>query len=314
MSHSKIRKDKRCLNCGYFVAERFCPKCGQENVETRQRFHYLFVHFLQDFVHYDSKFWHTIKSLLLPTAKLTKDYLAGKRKSQVNPVQLYIFISFVVFFVPHILPDSDEHSEKHKAKKESSEENFFNANDSISLFGLENIRNIEDLDSLQQALPKEERLSVYEYLVSKKILALKQTKNQKEKLRETLKHNFSKAIFLYMPIFAFWLWLFHSKKKWLYFDHGIYTLHYFSFILLTILLYIIVNWLLSFFHTEIPSLITVVMFAYFIYYFFHSHRRIYLETKAVSRLTCTALFFINTIFIFIFLALYTLVVVLLSVK
>jgi hypothetical protein len=30
-----------------------------------------------------------------------------------------------------------------------------------------------------------------------------------------------------MPIF--FLWLFHNKKRWYYFDHGIFTLHYFSF-------------------------------------------------------------------------------------
>jgi hypothetical protein len=30
-----------------------------------------------------------------------------------------------------------------------------------------------------------------------------------------------------MPIFAF-SWLFHNKKRY-YFDHGIFTLHYFSF-------------------------------------------------------------------------------------
>jgi hypothetical protein len=303
MNHSKIRKDKRCQNCGHFVAGRFCPQCGQENVETRHRFHYLFVHFIEDFVHYDSKFWKTILSLYVP-AKLTKEYLAGKRKSCVNPVQLYIFISFLAFFIPSILPGFDEYPEKQKTQEESSEKNFFNPNEGISLFGSENVRNIADLDSLQMTLPKEERLSMYEYEISKKILAFERKKNQEEELKKALMHNFPKAVFLYMPVFAFWLWLFHSKRRWLYFDHGIYTLHYFSFILLTALLYIIIDRLLSIFHQEIPGLITIALFAYFIYYFFHSHRRMYMETKAVSRLMCTALFFVNTICILFFLLLY----------
>jgi hypothetical protein len=313
MSHSKIRRDKRCQNCGHFVAGRFCPQCGQENVETRRRFHYLFVHFMEDFVHYDSKFWKTILSLYVP-AKLTREYLAGKRKSQVNPVQLYIFISFLVFFIPAILPDFDEHSESHSTEEDSSKGNFFNPNDSISLFGLENVRNIEDLDSLQRTLPKEKRLSMYEYAISKRILTFKQKDNQEEKLTDAVKHNFPKAIFLYMPIFAFWLWLFHSKKKWMYFDHGIYTLHYFSFILLTVLLYLIISWILSFFHKEIPNLITIAMLAYFIYYFFHSHRRMYMETKAVSRLLCTLLFFINTICMIVFLVLFSVTVAIIATE
>ena len=33
MSHGKVREDKTCLNCGHQVEERFCPHCGQENIE-----------------------------------------------------------------------------------------------------------------------------------------------------------------------------------------------------------------------------------------------------------------------------------------
>lgn len=336
MSHSKIRKDRRCQNCGRFVNERFCPCCGQENVEIRKRFHYLFLHFWADFIHYDSLFWKTVLSLFVP-AKLTRQYLAGKRKSQVNPVQLYIFISFIVFFIPHILPDFDTSSKKHSHKKShteqhKSEDEIFSIsavvksdepqqnqgealkdNDNIIFkFGLGNIKTVEELDSIQFAIPGEKKMSIIKYAFLKKLLAVKQMENYKEKLKESVVHNFPKAIFLYMPVFAFWLWLLHSKKKWLYFDHGIYTLHYFSFILLVILIYIILGWLLSLFHLEVHGFVTTSMFLYFIYYFFHSHRRMYMETKTISRLTCTALFFINTVCMIIFLAVFSLAVVWIS--
>jgi hypothetical protein len=45
----------------------------------------------------------------------------------------------------------------------------------------------------------------------------------------------SKSIIYLSSYFAFSL-DFHNKKKWWYFDHGIFTLHYFSFLLLGILL------------------------------------------------------------------------------
>ena len=329
MSKSKIRKDKQCQNCRRFVEERFCPNCGQENVETRRHFHYLFVHFFEDFIHYDGMFWKTMKSLMFSPAKLTKEYLAGKRKSQVNPVQLYIFLSFVAFFLPAILPDFNS-TKHHSAKIEFAEgfdEGSKKANGiftddgefvnikGVSIFGLTQVKSIEELDSIQQTLPQEKKLSVIKTAIFKRILALRQMKDAKEKIRESVIHNFPKAIFLYMPIFAFWLWLFHSKKKWLYFDHGIYTLHYFSFMLLFISLYILVTWIFSIykgfkgFPSWIEVSITTAMFIYFIYYFFHSHRLMYKERKAVSRLLCTALFFINTFCIIIFLTLYVLVVI-----
>ena len=64
-------------------------------------------------------------------------------------------------------------------------------------------------------------------------------KNQREigeKAVESFIHTLPKVLFIYMPIFALLLWLFHDKKKWYYFDSGVFTLHYFSFLLLLALL------------------------------------------------------------------------------
>ena len=319
MSHLKIRKDKQCQNCGRFVEERFCPNCGQENVETRRHFHYLFVHFFEDFIHYDGMFWKTMKALMFSPAKLTKEYLDGKRKSQVSPVQLYIFISFVAFFLPAILPNFNY--TKHDSLRTHllqggifTGDGAFVSKDGVSMWGLNKVKSIEELDSIQQTLPQEKKLSVVKTAIVKRILTLQHTENVTEKLVDSVIHNFPKAVFLYMPIFAFWLWLFHSKKKWLYFDHGIYTLHYFSFILLFTSLFILVNWIFSIFHKHIPWYIITAMFIYFIYYFFHSHRRMYMQRKAVSRFLCTTLFFINTFCIIFFLVLYVLAVIWVSAE
>jgi len=264
----KLRENKRCENCGHFVDKRFCPECGQENVETRQSFFHLIKHFVEDFVHYDGKFWKTIWYLLFFPAKLTKEYMAGKRNNYVNPIKLFIFISFFTFFLPAILPESGEKAEANQ--KVATENNIINPDKSPNIeIGKYKIDQIDP------------------YKITEKFLLY-----------------FPKAIFLYMPIFAFWLWLFHNKKKRFYFDHGIYTLHYFSFILLSILLYILTKWLLSLFHLEIYPLVGIAMTGYFIYYFFHSHRLFYQEDKAVSRLKCSILFIVNTICMIVFLLLY----------
>jgi len=332
----EIREDKTCQNCGHLVEERFCSHCGQENVESRKSFHILFVDFFEDFIHYDGKFWQTIRTLVFSPAKLTKEYLAGKRKSYVSPAQLYIFISFVTFFLPSILPDfhnAQNKSDQSELSKSLSEglagdslkqnpaikinydgESFLE-NTGISLFGLKNIKRIEELDSIQQTLPKAKKLSFIKYTLVKRLLTLKQMKNPEEKIVEAIKHNFSKFIFLYMPVFAFWLWLFHSKKRWLYFDHGVYTLHYFSLILFFVSLYIFVYWVFSIFHLDSifgDSVAMMAMTLYFIYYFFHSHRKMYLQSKAKSRLTCLALFLINTLNIVFAFLLYIVTVIWIS--
>ncbi len=107
MSHSPIRNDKTCLNCRHVVQERYCPNCGQENTESRKTFHHLFIHFFEDLTHYENAFWRTIKNLLFKPAALTKEYLSGKRLSYLAPVRLYIFISFITFFLLTAVPNTD---------------------------------------------------------------------------------------------------------------------------------------------------------------------------------------------------------------
>jgi len=286
--HGKLREHKACESCGHYVEKRFCPECGQENVETRQPFHYLFTVSIEDFVHYDSRFWKTILYLLFYPAKLTKVYLSGRRNLYVPPVTLYIFISFITFFLPTILPNHSDGLKKDMKEKVET--------------------------SINQENATEEQKSKDNMQIHVKGKSIDTSGLNKDKLEERIKHDFPKTVFLYMPVFAFWLWLVHSKKKWYYFDHGIYTLHYFSFILLSILLYIVLEWIYSDFGLErfrwikVPNAIfSIVFFCYLIYYFFHSHRLMYRERKAISRLICTFLFIVNTICMTVFLTSYLLI-------
>src|SRR5690606_29480921 len=159
MSHHKLRNEKNCLNCGSFVLHRFCPKCGQENSINRPSFHYLFSHFVEDFVHYDSGFWKTMKTLTRKPGKIIRDYLDGKRKTYVPPVKLYIFVSFITFFIPFILPDFDQSENDSGFISETPTNDF----EGIEVAGVHNIKTIQQLDSLQSVLPESKKLTGLEY-------------------------------------------------------------------------------------------------------------------------------------------------------
>lgn len=117
-------------------------------------------------------------------------------------------------------------------------------------------------------------------------------------------HNLPKALFIYLPLFAFFLWIFHSKKKWWYFDHGIFTLHYFSFLLLTILLIFLLTkltgltdfWMVNTF----LYFLVIALSVYSMAYFFIAHRRVYHAHGLVSFIIGAALFSLN-LFAFTFL-------------
>lgn len=101
MSHFKERKEKVCLNCGAALYSRYCHICGQENIEPKESVSHLITHFLYDLIHFDGKFFSTLKYLLLKPGFLSAEYLIGRRVSYLHPIRMYIFTSaffFLIFF------------------------------------------------------------------------------------------------------------------------------------------------------------------------------------------------------------------------
>lgn len=357
MSHGKIREDKTCLNCGHQVEERYCPHCGQENVESRHPFYFLFTHFVEDFTHYDGQFWGTLKNLLLSPGKLTNIYLEGKRQKYVPPVKLYIFVSFITFFMFALFPMGNagfsdkpdkEISPKisflEKMKSPAVQKAFdsiktkknMTQEDSIMLKNLSKLSDSATLEDIEETLDMnkgiDDNFSISGYKTRKsydsaaaksssslnlildplahKFFELKEKGVTKKELSKNMTektfHNLPKALFLYLPIFAFFLWVFHKKKKWWYFDHGIFTLHYFSFLLLIILFIFLLGKLtgiINFKALNILLYLVISVFAiYSIAYFYVAHHRVYHTHGVVSLIIGGILFFIN-FFAFMFLLL-----------
>ena len=349
MSKEPLRSDTNCLNCNHVVEQRFCPNCGQENAVIRKTFYHLFVHFFEDFTHYDGTFWRTIIYLIFKPAALTKAYVSGKRFSFFPPVRMYLFLSFITFFLISLFPDenADASVMPDKNKKEQvrvpsldslhidekgvdgltkvgliSEEN----NDTIKKilqdpqeinpqeitdFGY---KNTGELDSIQKHGTEKVKVSPTEYWFLKKWLAVKEENTNEEiieKFSQSFSNNLPKVLFLYMPVFALILWLFHDKKKWYYYYHGIFTLHFFSFLLLLILLLFFIDRLFALF-VHLPAMswlhlgIKSIGYLWMGYYFFPAHRIFYGDTYLVSAAKSSLIFLINLIIISGLMVLYAL--------
>lgn len=347
MSHGKLRENKTCLNCGHQVEERFCPHCGQENTETRQPFHFLFTHFIEDFTHYDSQFWGTLKNLFFRPGALTTTYLEGKRQKFVPPVKLYIFISFISFFLFALFPpfsfnfETDVQHDEKVAQTQKQMMPTLKANlaelqaknnpaDSAQIakisktlqnyaadstlaakidmnrglgedFAISGYKNQKSFDSAAAKNPSRWdfiNLPVYHKLFELKEQGVKKSDILKSFV-ETALHNLPKALFIYLPVFAFFLWLFQNKKKWWYFDHGIFTLHYFSFLLLTfvvnLLLYKLANLPQLHFAANLLYVFIAALLLYSILYFYLAFSRVYKTHFIVSLILGSIILFFNYI-------------------
>ncbi|HNX55111.1 MAG TPA: DUF3667 domain-containing protein [Prolixibacteraceae bacterium] len=146
------RKSDFCLNCntGLRPDDNYCPHCGQKNTTHIIPVKHIIVETFEDFFHFDTKLWNTIKITFSRPGKITADYLEGKRARYVPPVKLYIFISFVFFLLLGKLSDhaieNNGHESGHKAVTEKSsitlgelmgEKRVYRSNDSTDLSTLE---------------------------------------------------------------------------------------------------------------------------------------------------------------------------------
>jgi Arc/MetJ-type ribon-helix-helix transcriptional regulator len=106
-----------CENCGTKLDGPFCHRCGQHDFEFHRSFGHVFMEALENFFHFDAKFFRNIVTLLFKPGQLTADFNAGKRASQMPPFRLYLFVSVLFFFLGFIGKDAasflDEEAEKY---------------------------------------------------------------------------------------------------------------------------------------------------------------------------------------------------------
>ncbi len=135
MSHTPLRKEQDCLNCGTVVQGRYCHECGQENTEPKETFWHMVTHFFYDITHFDGSFFITLKDLLFKPGFLSGEYMLGRRKKYLHPVRMYVFTSavfFLVFFALFQVSEDDISSGGNNAKAKeglniAKEEAFKNA-------------------------------------------------------------------------------------------------------------------------------------------------------------------------------------------
>jgi len=344
MSKEKLRSETNCLNCNQKVEHRFCPHCGQENTITRITFHHLFTHFFKDLTHYDNSFWRTIVYLLFKPAAVTKAYTLGKRLSFLPPMRLYIFTSFITFLLISLFPAENA---KIMTNTKSKVENVVPILDSLNIDekGVDGLTKIgiisqdkndtikkilkdtkeinpekitdfgykgtKQLDWIQKHSAEKEKLGKTEYWFLKKWLSVKEENTNKEivdKFGKSFVLNLPKVLFIYMPVFAFFLWLFHDKKRWYFYDHGIFTLHLFSFLLLMILLLFFIDKLFSLSDSPILGWINLIIqsigLIWMVIYFFPAHRRFYGESRLVSGFKSSLVYALNIVIVSVLLVLY----------
>lgn len=263
MSHHPQRKEKNCLNCGTTVIGKYCHVCGQENLEPKESVWHLLSHFFSDITHFDGKFFTSLKDLLLRPGFLSKEYMNGKRVTYLNPVRMYMFTSFIFFLVfftffkidentinvtyknptvdkldsVHVKELSEKLNNGVPLTKEQLKEKLDTSSFSVAPG---NYKSKTEYDSLLKAGVKKhnwfERMLVYKNIE----LNQKYQHNKRRAIADLMarvQHSIPQMLFILLPLFALILkFLYIRHKDFYYTDHAIFTIHFYIFVFIAMLL------------------------------------------------------------------------------
>jgi len=183
-----------CSNCGNVLKDIYCEKCGQKKVKLEDKTVKAFVlHFVEEFFTFDSKFLRTVKYLFLKPGYLTLEYISGRFVRYVTPIKLYLFTSLISIFILISL-DPDQYT------------------------------------SLMEPENKDD-------FIQETINTIKETKNVtetefKDNFNQFVNNNTSISLFFVMLAFSIILKVTYFNKHIYYVEHLVFTLHFFSMVLI----------------------------------------------------------------------------------
>jgi len=280
VSHKKLRTEKKCLNCGHAVEERFCSRCGQENLELTDSAMHLVIHYIQDLFHYDGKLWHTLRNLVLCPGLVAVEYREGKRQTHLEPIKFYVFAStvfFLAFFfiVGKAPPDIKPTTQNNYSKRlyHLNQEKNYLAGSSDTLYINELIGSLQQRLMDTTAVPEDSSsgdLEITLFNVPKDTqsdagwlgnlllerIESRTTELEKEHEGDEIKatsallaeiiHTLPKLIFLSLPFFAFFLKiLYWRSRKASYVEHFIFSVYHYAYLFAIMFLYILADWILD---------------------------------------------------------------------
>jgi len=89
-----------CPSCGRALQERFCPHCGEKKFDPDHlTLRHFFEQVVEVFTHADNRFFRSFKLLITRPGFLTNEYMNGRRKPYLQPVQLFLVANLLFFFV-----------------------------------------------------------------------------------------------------------------------------------------------------------------------------------------------------------------------
>ncbi|MEL6252741.1 MAG: DUF3667 domain-containing protein [Bacteroidota bacterium] len=252
------RKLTHCTNCETQLqeGENFCPACGQKNLDRKVPLWVFLGDFIRDELKIDNRLFRTLRHLSINPGFLTNEFIAGKRKSYIQPPQLFLLMGFLCFFIISIQIDPE-------IKK--IDKSDFNIG-LVDGLGVDSTSNNVFLDFIRERADEaEENPAAF-------------ISNSLQKLPIVL--------LIVLPIFALFQHLIYIRHKMFFVEHFVFLLHVHAFLFL---LFFFASFFMMFMNNV--QFFIYIPFIHFLYLLF-AFRKVYNQGLTKTFFKLSFLFFI----------------------
>jgi hypothetical protein len=225
-----------CPNCYHPDPGDYCPQCGQNQSERRATIRSLVSEFLDDQFGVNNRLPRTFKALLFKPGVLTNEYFNGRIQQYIPPLRLYLLASlsfFALFLFAEgstmtIRRDIEETQDRLGSdtafQRELRERKHKGAFVGIRIPYETTDNWVRDAEvnfifppltrSVQHNLQKLSGLGEQEAT---------------QRITRTVVAQMPKVFFVFLPIYAFLLYLFFHRQRKFYVEHFVFSLHLHAF-------------------------------------------------------------------------------------
>lgn len=208
-----------CATCGLALAGRYCAGCGEERLAPHQLTvrHFMTDSVIPELANLDGKIWRTLRLLLFRPGALALEYAAGRRRKFVQPLR--VLITAILVFVL-VMPEGI---------------GFTLHFGQVALSVVP--ASLPSQGSIRGTLDQIDRFGVLERLFAAKAGPVEAASGAVAgRFSESLADFATPVSFASVLLLATVLYLLFRRRRPLFVEHAVLSMHYFSFVLLTSLI------------------------------------------------------------------------------
>jgi uncharacterized protein DUF3667 len=217
-----------CASCARPLAGRYCSHCGEETLDPRSLTvrHFVRHTFLHEALDLDGKIWRTLRRLLFRPGFLSGEYSAGRRRLYVSPLKL-LATAIVVYAI---------------ATRGGLVVSLQVGRLTLSIAPTAVPRGA----SVEETVQRIDRFGVLQGLFAAREKSGRLAEEAaRERFQATLEAFAEPLSFTNVLLLAFVLYALFRRRRALLVEHGVFSMHFVSFVLFSSLMFVPVPWLLA---------------------------------------------------------------------